>query len=382
MKIIDHTYDGPIPKSFPFPKEELLFFDIETTGFSPKTSAIYLIGVLYYDDHSWNCKQWFADDYQSEESLLTAFFHFLSSYSYLIHFNGTGFDIPFLEKKCQAHQLTGTPYSFEQIQSLDLYQAIYPYRKKLNTENLKQKTLEQFWGIQREDLYTGGQLIKFYQAYMKEKQMGKEINIEQVTQLILHNYEDLCGMLQFFGILDLSRLLGGTLSLTQLSATIQGSSLLQVTATTPTAFPVTLCWTDAGTMLCVEQNTLTLRVPILQTELKLFYDNYKDYYYLPLEDTAMHKSIATYVDRDYRKKATKQTCYTRQNGAFIITYSASLTPQFRESYDSPVKYLSVSDAFLQDPTALEQYVRDFIQYCPDLLLTVSKDSITADWTAE
>ena len=40
-----------------------------------------------------------------------------------------------------------------------------------------------------------------------------------------------------------------------------------------------------------------------QDTLKYFYDNYKDYFYLPKEDTAIHKSVATYVDKDFRQKA-------------------------------------------------------------------------------
>ena len=105
MKTIQTVCQGDLSYPFSYPKEDLLFFDIETTGFSAKTSALYLIGVLFYTNDHWNTLQWFADDYQSEEALLKAFFSFIKSFQCLIHFNGTGFDIPFIEKKCKQHKL-------------------------------------------------------------------------------------------------------------------------------------------------------------------------------------------------------------------------------------------------------------------------------------
>ena len=34
--------------SFPFSREEFLFFDIETTGFSPRNTSLYLIGAAFW----------------------------------------------------------------------------------------------------------------------------------------------------------------------------------------------------------------------------------------------------------------------------------------------------------------------------------------------
>ena len=99
MKTIQSTVSTP-DELYPFhqPLEQIAFFDIETTGLSPKTSSIYLIGVMHYNSHkqSWQITQWFADDYQSEEPILEAFLSYLEDFSYLYHFNGCTFDIPFV----------------------------------------------------------------------------------------------------------------------------------------------------------------------------------------------------------------------------------------------------------------------------------------------
>ncbi len=48
--------------TFPQAKEEILFFDIETTGLSPKASSLYMAGVMFFDIkcNSWHIRQFFA----------------------------------------------------------------------------------------------------------------------------------------------------------------------------------------------------------------------------------------------------------------------------------------------------------------------------------
>ena len=49
--------------SFPFSREEFLFFDIETTGFSPRNTSLYLIGAVCFLDEHWTFLQWFPAKY-------------------------------------------------------------------------------------------------------------------------------------------------------------------------------------------------------------------------------------------------------------------------------------------------------------------------------
>lgn len=111
-----------LPDTYPLerigPLKELLFFDIETTGFSGDTSQLYLIGCTYHDGFGWKLIQWFADTRDSEGQLLEAFFTFMERFKVLVHFNGDGFDIPYLLKRCKH---LGLNYNFDKITSLDLY---------------------------------------------------------------------------------------------------------------------------------------------------------------------------------------------------------------------------------------------------------------------
>ena len=55
---------------------------------------------------------------------------------------------------------------------------------------MNQKSLEEFLGLYRKDLYDGGTLIRFYYDYIESK--DKSI----LADLLLHNEEDLLGMLK------------------------------------------------------------------------------------------------------------------------------------------------------------------------------------------
>ena len=85
--------------------DELLFFDIETTGFSGDTSSLYLIGCTWHRDGRWNMTQYCADRPEAERQALKEFFEMLKNYRVLVHFNGDGFDIPYLLKRCAHHKL-------------------------------------------------------------------------------------------------------------------------------------------------------------------------------------------------------------------------------------------------------------------------------------
>ena len=53
-----------------YTSEDLLVFDIETTGFTAEHTALYLIGCAYYKNRQWNICQWFNQDGRSEADIL------------------------------------------------------------------------------------------------------------------------------------------------------------------------------------------------------------------------------------------------------------------------------------------------------------------------
>lgn len=95
------------------------------------------------------------------------------------------------------------------------------------------------------------------------------------------------------------------------------------------------------------ENFLRAEIPLFKGTLYHFYENYRDYYYLPAEDMAVHKSVGIYVDREHREKAKASNCYTKKSGFFLPLpkkFVPDGVPLFRETRKNPLSYLYIADA--------------------------------------
>lgn len=333
MKTIKTTIPSPVFKySFPYNICDIAFFDIETTGLSPKVSSLYLIGMMYYDEsaRSWTLIQWFADNYKSEAEIINSFFSLLSKYKYLYHFNGRTFDIPYVKNKCDKHKIT-IPSDIESIfdNSIDILASIRPLKKLLSLSKANQTALEHWLGIMRDDKYDGGQLISVYSEYMQKKIMAPEKSSELEKILLLHNHDDIAQMLNVCSIMSYYDFLNSKTDIEILSAIIDENAMLQIKFTSQYIFPkkVTLCkalpdsksglLSELCANLTFDSKQVTLSIPVLEGTLLYFIDNYKDYYYMESKDIAIHKSILSKEDKPLCKKAAASNCYTKKEGIFI-----------------------------------------------------------------
>lgn len=335
-------------------EEDLLFFDIETTGLSAKTSALYLIGTITRRKNIWRLTQWMAQSPEEECALLEAFQDFAAPYSRLIHFNGTTFDLPYLRRK-YAHY--GLDFTLDEKNSLDLLQRIRPVKKILCLERLNQTSLETFLGIPRKDTMDGGRLIPVYHQYVHNH------SPELGRLLFLHNHDDLVGMAKLLPMLSYPDLFAGKFQVSgcELGEEHPDSFSLIFRLRLEHAVPKPLsCKLTYGYLKVYESEALLL-VPGYKGVLKHFFPNYKDYYYLPLEDTAIHKSVGAYVDRDHREQAKASTCYIQKPGAFLPCPGmlADRFSLFQAEYGASVTYVECTPDFLSD-TALQ------LHYCRSL----------------
>lgn len=350
-----------LPDTYPLdrigPLSDLLFFDIETTGFSGDTSNLYLIGCTYFQEGSWNLIQWFADTAAAEPELLDSFFSFLENYKILIHFNGDGFDIPYLLKRCRHLK---KDYDFSNVASIDIYKKIRPYRKLLGLESMKQKAIEAFLGISRTDQYSGGQLIDVYRAYLKNH------SEELYDLLILHNEDDLKGMPSILPILNYPDFFEGEMTLKSqqiLTETCSDGSrrhLLELICQSPCAIPVPFSCSMEPVVCFASQNQLTLEVTLFEGELKHFYSNYQDYCYLTEEDRTVPKSDAARYDPGVCVRATAKNCYTREQGVFLPQFSPLWEPALKKERRDKCSYAALIDVCLQNPDCLSAYLKQLL----------------------
>ena len=117
-------------------KEKLLYLDIETTGLSPETSALSVIGCC---EKGREPRQWFNESGLEQKQILASFLSCADSYDVIVTYNGGTFDLLFLKKKCEEF---GLPYSLEGKRCIDLYKNLRSFRHLLPLKNLKQKSVE------------------------------------------------------------------------------------------------------------------------------------------------------------------------------------------------------------------------------------------------
>lgn len=385
--------DAQYPYSFPQPVEKIAFFDIETTGLSPNASSLYLIGLMRFDTQKqlWTLKQWFADDYRSEKAMLEAFLDALADIEYLFHFNGRTFDIPYILKKCSRHAIFLSAHCEELlhdttgVHSIDLLSRIRSLRHTLSLEKCSQTAIEQWLGIQRTDTFSGGELIPVYAEYMQQKLLQPENASKLEAVLLLHNHDDVAMMRNVSSLLGYdeylsdsneNRLLHDTTHSMQISAEAS-QSLLTVSIRLPHPLPkeVTLSASFADesglsdAVLKLRQELAVFTFPLYRGTLKFFFPNYKDYYYLPEEDTAIHKSVAEFVDSSHRKKATTASCYTRKEGIFLPnlcpaakTKKDNLFPLFYQQYRDRLSFYEVPKDTTAACTFWKEYLRTQLPY--------------------
>lgn len=346
--------------SYPFIQydiHDLLFFDIETTGFSASVSSLYLIGCIFFENNHWQLTQWFADDYESEEAILKNFFAFCKRFRILVHYNGNGFDIPYLMAKVSAHHLS---FSFDQIESFDLYQKILPYKAMFALPNLKQKTIEEFFSLNRKDPYNGGELIKVYSKYMIEKYTRKEDPQVFLDALLLHNKSDLTGLVTICQILHYTDLFSGNLPFQKMELTQHHAYFY---CETSGYLAKKIQYSRHNLSLSVFEKQLCVKVTWKETEMKHFLSPYKDYYYLPKEDTAIHKDVAVFVDKEHREKAKKSNCYVKKSGKFLPLRPVSDGfPFFYEEYGSKESYVLLDDSFQKDTSKQSRYINHLLAH--------------------
>ena len=399
---IEKTLTQPVPSDIYTigAPEDVLFFDIETTGLSARSAGLYLIGMLTYTDKKWTLLQYFCEDVADEPAVLQAFFDLLRTKKTLISYNGDGFDIPFLRHMLEQY---GLPYSFDAVESFDLFKKFRPLKRLLNLPDLKLKSCERFLGIDREDRFTGGELIEVYFEWQKTKVPA------QLDTLLLHNAEDIANLPNLLPLLRYRALPHSDFQL-RAHERLQdaGTPLVHLSFTLLSPMPPsahTLAENDTREMtdergqhcpdaggndvreaqddrrqhwpalalprpmdlrgdfwaLHAEGSAVELYVQLFEGERKLFFADFEHYYYLPAEDQVIHQSLAEFVDRSARKKACARNCYQRVSGCFLPECSEVYTPALQAEYRDKLRYAQYSDALFDDEVKAAAYLKSFLE---------------------
>lgn len=82
--------------------------------------------------------------------------------------------------------------------------------------------------------------------------------------------------------------------------------------------------------------------PVHHGSLRHYFADYKNYYYLPEEQTIIHKSLGSCVDPDHREKATKQNCYLEKTCHYLTHSVPDKSSYLRKDYSDTATYFEFS----------------------------------------
>ena len=256
-----------------------LFYDIETTGLSRNSTFLYLIGAVAYEENNWQMYQWMIENEEEEPELLKTFSEFLQNFSCTIQYNGDSFDQPYLDARYQIHGLSSP---FAKLPSLDLYRELKPLKGLLKLSRMNQPSMESFLGITERNYCDGGACIRLYKQFASGKK-------PEAAEIVMgHNQEDLLGLGKIFSMLSYLALFNEDYE--ALNCEIQDDQLA-FTIKTNYDLPVKFSNHSEEFYIIGQNNRVRLLVKSQNGRLKQYYSNYKDYDYIPSEDTAIPKSL-------------------------------------------------------------------------------------------
>lgn len=275
-----------------------VFYDIETTGLSRFSTFCYLIGAARYNGDFWELYQWLGEGESDEPLILKAFFDFISEYNTTVQYNGNRFDQPYLEYRSSIYKI---PCVLSSLTPIDIYQKIRHMDSFFKLAALKQTDVEQFCNIPQRTFCSGKECIHLYRQYLKTKD---SVILEHLFE---HNQEDLQGLIQLLPVLSFQSLYRGDFLL-QDSAFDQeefsGTLLL------PYRVPSLLSNGTNLFYITCQDNKVRFLIRTKDNKLRFYYSDYKNYVYLPAEDTAIPKALSKFMDRKLFIPAQKETCYT------------------------------------------------------------------------
>ena len=355
MRIISKTISIPVKEQLLqsiAPLSDFLLLDIETTGLSAQQSQVYLIGCIYRQSDGWNLIQWMDTTGSEEKEVLSSFLLFASGHKILLHYNGDRFDIPFLRRRMTVYGLSD---STADMHSVDLYKETVPFHRLLGLPDYRQKTMEELLNTGRTESESGGDLIKVYRKFIADP------DPELMETLLRHNEADVTGLLSLLPLLVYRDLESSEFRVRRAQANYftdyegMRREELFVFFKLPRPLPAPVYASADHCYVKIEKDEGILKIPLYTEVMKYFYANYKDYYFLPEEDMAIHKYLASYVDKKHRIQARPETCYTRKAGSFLPQWDLYRTPFFKRSYEDQELFFEFSDDCKKDRTFLSGY---------------------------
>lgn len=298
-----------LPKEFD--AKSSIFFDIETSGLSPKSSPVFLIGLVFFNNQEAVFRQYFSNSVEEEIDILNAFIDDVNCFKTIYHFNGLSFDIPFINERLSHH---GIKYRLDKSSSFDIYQFVKKHKEMLNLESCKLKSVEEYMGIFREDDLSGKEIVDAYKKYLNTKSHFLR------DKMLLHNEEDI---LNLYKILPIIKMIDSKKMKSQVEVSNYSISFSEKAVLVEGKYDLddekNIEWSNEDMNFKWKSISKSFKLEyILKKDiLYYFFKDYKNYYYFPELDQAVHKSVAKYYRFEEKHPASRSNCYIKQSHKYI-----------------------------------------------------------------
>jgi len=315
-------------------KEKILLYDIDTTAFEPANGCVFLIGMIYFTDNDLKVKQLFADNINEELPLIKEFLDFTGNYDVVLNYKGDSFDLPFIKGRLDkyrnslnADEINGIYKKLNNLYQIseDMFGYIRPLKKEMELDSSRLDRLRRITGQRISEKISGENISRFYIIYSANKKLKalREAICSSCRSEYIGEYnpkpvpDDLAHIKTGNEETFMSDLLQRNCE--NIEAVLYLCRLAYLFKLISNDFETET--KDEGDLISIIFNfgSKTYRFSLIKEtkKLKQYYVNYRDYYYFPLEDMAMHKSVAEFTDSSSKKKATADTAYSYVSGSFV-----------------------------------------------------------------
>jgi uncharacterized protein len=162
------------------------FLDTETTGLAGGTgSYAFLVGLGYFHGSRFVVRQFFMEDFDGEEAMLSALAEAVAPLEGLVTFNGKAFDLPLLETR---YSMARMPFPLRGLPHLDL---LFPARRlwRERLESCALSSLEAaLLGVERGSDVPGWMIPGIYFNYLQNR------DARPLGPVFEHNRQDLLSL--------------------------------------------------------------------------------------------------------------------------------------------------------------------------------------------
>ena len=278
--------------------ESILLLDIETTGLNREQDQLISIGLMTPQEDPIYL---FVHQPEAEKDILLQFLALCERFNMIYTYQGKRFDYPFLLARMAQHHLDPAP--FLKCQLIDMKKALTPIGDK-------RQVLENSLHFTRQSSSTGRDMIKLYRTYLTSQDALYQ------KLILAHQQDELLSLGHLFSLYNmLYHIKSASCHAVNVTPT-QLTLTYDLITTFPYDFAVSFP-TFTLTTSKQAQRQLTLNIPYTQAALKHALTPLKDYYFIPSEQKLMHKTLAQFLPKSQRRRATKEECVVYQEGTYL-----------------------------------------------------------------